>query len=201
MTTFIYIKKTLRLICRWHYFYTKINILTHRKEKTWYLFGQNNLCCSSFRCSAWKIVLLLYSINHTYQFFFKGVCKYQCTRWVNNTNLVQMARKLKKSTLFCCWNCFWSLAQGRGLENAQNNFCSQYMENVLMLTTLDIVSVFLSSYNDQRYHCFILLFFADPGCMWISSDMCIIQKPQYKHTFLINIHIDIYLYTYVYLFI
>lgn len=23
--------------------------------------------------------------------FFKGVCKYQCTRWVNNTNLVQMA--------------------------------------------------------------------------------------------------------------
>lgn len=43
-----------------------------------------------------------------------------------------------------------------------------------MITTLDTVPVFLSSFLDQRYRCCILLFFAYPKCRCIVSDIFII---------------------------
>ncbi len=64
-----------------------------------------------------------------------------------------MARKLKKSTLFFSWNCFWSPALAHGMEQAGNDLCLLFLcvcvwvsvcvrgeggiENGLMITTLN----------------------------------------------------------------
>lgn len=105
--------------------------------------------------------------------FFKGVCKYQCTRWVNNTNLVQMAWNWRKAPYFAAEIAFE--AQHRGLVCRMHEMiCAQGIENGLMITILNTVLLFLSSFRDQRYHCCVLLFFAYPKCMYILSDIFII---------------------------
>lgn len=82
-----------------------------------------------------------------------------------------MARKLKKSTLFFSWNCFWNPVLAQGMKEPWNDLCWGN-RNGLMITTLDTVPVLGSSSNDQRYHCCTLFPPMEaPKCISIWSDI------------------------------
>lgn len=82
-----------------------------------------------------------------------------------------MARKLKKSTLFFRWNCFWNPVLAHGMKEPWNDLCWGN-RNGLMITTLDTVPVLGSSSNDQRYHCCTLFPpMETPKCISIWSDI------------------------------
>lgn len=82
-----------------------------------------------------------------------------------------MARKLKKSTLFFSWNCFWNPVLAEGMKEPWNDLCWGN-RNGLMITTLDTVPVLGSSSNDQRYHCCTLFPpMEPPKCISIWSDI------------------------------
>lgn len=63
-----------------------------------------------------------------------------------------MAWKLKKSSLFFRWNCFWNLVVAHGMKEPWNDLCWGNRTR-LTITTLDIVPALLRFSNDQRYHC------------------------------------------------
>lgn len=82
-----------------------------------------------------------------------------------------MAGKLKKSTLFFSWNCFWNPVLAQGMKEPWNDLCWGN-RNGLMITTLDTVPVLGSSSHDQRYHCCTLFPPVEPPeCISIWSDI------------------------------